>query len=100
VTDRPDVQWKGREFFAEIAEALELPSTDCVISARYEPDVELWAVMFTDRADAEGDEPVWASGLWRDKDKILRPFGLHKMCTAVEFEQRMRAIVAAIDAVS
>ena len=96
----PEVQWKGREFFSEIAEALELPDTSCVIAARYEPDAELWAVMFTDRADAEGDEPVWSTALRRDAEDILRPFGLHQMCTAAEFEQRLRAIVAAIDAVS
>jgi hypothetical protein len=96
----PEVQWKGREFFAEIAEALELPSTLCVISARFEPGSELWAVLFTDRPEAEGDEPVWSTALRRDAEGILRPFGLHQMCTAVEFEQRLRAIVAAIDAVS
>jgi len=96
----PEVQWKGREFFSEIAEALELPSTLCVISARYDPQSELWAVLFTDHPEAEGEEPIWSTALRRDRDDILRPFGLHKMCTAVEFEQRLRAIVAAIDAVS
>jgi hypothetical protein len=96
----PKVEWKGREFFAEIAEALELPDTSCVISARYEPESELWAVMFTDRADAEGEEPVWSTAMRRDQENILRPFGLHQTCTAAEFEQRLRAIVAAIDAVS
>jgi hypothetical protein len=56
--------------------------------------------MFTDRADAEGEEPVWSTAMRRDQENILRPFGLHQTCTAAEFEQRLRAIVAAIDAVS
>lgn len=85
----PRAEWRGAPDFAEVAEALNVP-TDHIMAVMREQAT--YVVLYT--PSLEGYEPpVYRVGLRRDRDGILRPADLaHELPS---FYTRMRALIEA-----
>ncbi len=77
-------EWTDRTAFAEIAEALGVP-TD-MIMAVHSDGVVLW----TDNAD-DDDEPIWFARVGRDADGVMVVGPRQSTGTIGEFKSRMDA---------